>query len=247
MAIERAIRTAWITAWQLAGKYHRYEVEGLENLDDQPALVCGYHGRSLAADMCILAATMEKRYGYLPHCFVHRSLEIMPGLTKVIDALGFLTGDAESIAEAIERKEHIVVTPGGAVEGMRTFYDNYRVEWKSKGYAKLAIKYQLPIVPVAAAGADETYYGLLDGEELATRLGLSAKWAWAPWTGLGPLGLYPFSPPFPVKFYQIVGKPIPTEGLCGDKSEDVDHLHDQVTLAVQTLLTQALEKKEQRR
>ncbi|MEM7078606.1 MAG: lysophospholipid acyltransferase family protein [Pseudomonadota bacterium] len=243
--LDSAIRRGWITAWLLAGKYHRYEVEGIEHLDEQPALICGYHGRSLAADMCILAATLESRLGYLPHCFVHRTLRAAPGLSQVIEALGFLTDDVDEIAEAVERREHIVVTPGGAVEGMRTHHDDYRVHWPSKGYARLAIKYGLPIVPVAAAGADESYVGLIDGEEMAHRLGLSSKWSWATWTGLGPLGLYPFSPPFPARFYQVVGEPIPTQACDPDRPDDVTRLHEAVTTAVQELLDYAQKKKQE--
>ncbi len=102
-----------------------------------------------------------------------------------------------------------MVTPGGGMEGCRSFCDHYRVNWGDRtGYVRLARRYRLPIVPVAAAGADETYVGLVDTNALGQLLGISRTWSWAFWTGLGPLGLYPFSPPFPVRMHQLIGAPI---------------------------------------
>lgn len=247
MITEKLIRTFWITLWDFSARYHRYEVEGLENLDKEPAVIAGYHGRGLAIDLCILSAKLEHRLGYLPHCVVHRDLTLLPGVKTVIDALGFVSHDDEKVAQAVERREHILTPPGGASEGMRSYLDNYRVEWPSTGYIKLAIRHKLPIVPVAAAGADETYIGLLDGEEIALRLGLHKTWAWAPWTGIGLLGLYPFSPPFPVQLYQVIGEPISTEGLDIDDASGIQRLHQQITKTVQDLLEYAIAQKESKR
>lgn len=243
---DNAIQNAWIAFWEFAACYHRYEVEGLSHLDNQPVLIAGYHGRAIAADLCILSVKLKHRLGYLPHCFVHRSLTLLPGLKEAIESLGFLTHDDESIAEAVQRGEHILVPPGGAAEGMRTLHDNYKVRWPTTGYVKLAVRHGLPIVPVAAAGADDTYLGLLDGEKMAKRLGLSRKWAWAPWTGLGPLGLYPLSPPFPARLYQVVGEPIATDHLEEDDSNGIEALHHEVVATVQGLLAYAKSKIEYR-
>ncbi len=244
MNAENAIQSFWMAYWDIARRYHRYQVDGLEILEEyQPALIVGYHGRPLAIDLCILSTVLAKRLGYLPHCFLHRDLLRIPHIDKLIDGLGFLTHDDEKVAKAVERKEHIMVPPGGAYEGMRSYHDNYRVEWPDSGYIKLAINHQLPIIPVAAAGADETYIGLLDGEEIVRRLGLSRSWAWGPWTGIGLLGLYPFSPPFPVQLYQVIGEPISTSDVEIDDEDGIAYLHDQVTSKVQELLEFALQKK----
>jgi len=247
-----AIQKAWITIWELAAVYHRYEVEGMENLlgedehGKQAVLIAGYHGRALAVDLCILSVRLKQRLGYFPHCFVHRSLKLLPGATQAIDALGFVTHDDEAISRAVENGEHILLPPGGASEGMRTYHDNYQVRWPSYGYAKLAVRHGLPIVPVACAGADDTYIGLLDGDKIVRRLGLSRKWAWAPWTGLGPLGLYPFSPPFPARLYQVIGKPISTHDYDIENEDDIKKLHKLVKETVQDLLKHAQAQKEKR-
>ena len=248
---DNAVQKGWTAIWEVAARYHRYQVEGLEHVLQDPenrktSLIVGYHGRPLAVDLCILSVRLRQLLGYFPHCFMHRQVRSIPGGDHIIESLGFLTHDGEPIEEAKAKGEHILVPPGGASEGMRTYRDNYQVRWPSSGYARLAVRHGLDIIPVACAGVDDTYLGLLDGEKIVERLGLSKKWAWAPWTGLGPLGLYPFSPPFPAKLYQVIGEPISTSHVQVDDRKGIAALHQQVMKTVQDLLEYAQVQKEKR-
>ncbi len=239
----------WTAVWEFAARYHRYEVEGIEHVlqdpDDRKAsLIVGYHGRVLAVDMCILSVRLREHLGYFPHCFLHSQLKAIPGAEAAMDSIGFVTGDNDDVERAVAKGEHLVLPPGGAWEGMRTFRDNYQVHWPSTGYIRLALRHGLDIVPVACAGADDTYIGLLHGENIVRRLGISSRWAWAPWTGLGPLGLYPFSPPFPAKLYQVIGEPITTGHLAGDDRQGIQALHTRITGKVQELLEYAQARRE---
>ena len=59
------------------------------------------------------------------------------------------------------------------------------------------------------------------------------------WLGVGALGLWPLSPPFPVKIRQVVGEPIPAteiRAIDPDDSRAVAALHRRVMAAVQSLL-----------
>ena len=135
------------------------------------------------------------------------------------------------------------MTPGGAREGCRGLRDRYRVDWgNGVGYLRLALRHGLSIVPVAAAGADGAYIGLNDADRLGRRLGLPRDWTWLPWLGLGPLGPYPLSPPFPVRMRQLVGEPIDpgSDGRISlDDRAGLLCLHARVQRAVQELLDRA--------
>jgi len=238
-------RDVWLRYWRFWQWYHRYGVEGLEHLDGPGAkLVVGYHGRPLAYDMCMLTVALYERYGYMPHGVVHRGLEGYAFLKRHVDAIGFVTRDGPELAAAIARGEHVVVTPGGGQEGCRSVFQRYTVAWGDRtGYVKLARKYRLPIVPVAARGADDTYVGFWDAEALGRLIGVPRRWAWALWAGVGPLGLYPFSPPFPVRMHQFVGAPIDPWGAPehAEESEEAGNvrIHERVVAAVQALLDRA--------
>lgn len=247
MELARRLPLAWwLGYWRMSQLYHRYTVEGLHHLDGKRSmLIVGYHGRPLAFDMCMLTVALHDRLGYLPHGVVHRSMAQSPLLSWSNDALGFVTGDGEGMRRAIAKGEHIMTTPGGGLEGCRNFLQRYRVRWNDHiGYLRLARKYRLPIVPVAAAGADDTYIGLVDADAVGRLLGLSGKWAWLLWVGVGPLGLYPFSPPFPVQLRQLIGPPI-DPWAANVKDDDNDdallRIHSIVVHAVQDLLDQARE------
>lgn len=231
---------AWLAYWRFWSRYHRYSVTGLEHLEGGAKLVAGYHGRPLAYDMCMLTVAIHDRFGYMPHGIVHRGTTLVPALKWFTEQLGFLVADGPEMAAAVARGEHVVVTPGGGQEGMRDFRQRYRVAWGDRlGYVRLAVKYGLPIVPVAAAGADDTYVGLNDAEAFGRRIGVSRDWAWLLWLGAGPLGPYPFSPPFPVRLTQFVGAPIPVDAEGPVRLDDVGslrRLHRRVTGEVQALL-----------
>jgi hypothetical protein len=235
--------TAWLTFWRTAQSYFRYTVDGLEQLvDAPPSLIVGYHGRPMAWDPSMLTVALYDRLGYLPHGFVHRGIDAIPMLRWVSDGLGFVTGDDPSLAAAVERGEHLIVTPGGANEGCRSFRDNYRVAWDDRvGYLRIALKYRLPIVPVAASGADDAYIGLNNAAAVGRRIGLPRDWAWVPWLGIGPLGLFPFSPPFPVRMHQLIGAPIrlPRRRIDPNDHAALLPLHQRVRRELQTLMERA--------
>lgn len=234
----------WLAVWRFWQRYHRYSVEGLEHLDGpDAALIVGYHGRPLAFDMCMLTVALYDRLGYLPHGVVHRGVDQVPPMKWFTDGLGFVTDDGDGVAAAVACGQHVVVTPGGGQEGCRDFLHRYQVRWEGHmGYLRLALKYRMRIVPVGAAGADDTYVGLNDAEALGRWLGVPRRWAWALWVGFGPLGPYPFSPPFPVRIRQLVGAPI--DPFADGEVDPHDRhalvrLHRRVTGAVQALLDRA--------
>jgi 1-acyl-sn-glycerol-3-phosphate acyltransferase len=235
---------AWIHYWRHWQRYHRYSVQGLENIDGTgPKLIVGYHARGIAMDMCMLTVALFDRYGHLPHGFVHRGVESFAPIKRLTDALGFLVGDGPELAAAVARGEHLVTTPGGGREGLRGFWDRYRVSWgDGLGYVKLAVKYRLPIVPVGCAGADDLFIGLNDATTTGAALRIPPKWGYMLWIGLGPLGAYPFSPPFPVRLSQLVGAPLDpfAEGQVGlNDKKALERVHQRVTAAVQATLDQA--------
>ncbi|MEL6179682.1 MAG: lysophospholipid acyltransferase family protein [Myxococcota bacterium] len=200
--------TLWLGYWGAMMRYHRYEVHGFHNLQcGRSALIVGYHGRPLAYDQCMLTVAIHDAFGYMPHGIVHSAARKLPIFRWLTDGLGFVAGDDGSLAEAIARGEHILVQPGGTREGCRSMRHRYTVDWgRRTGYVRLALKYQLPIIPVACAGVDDTYIGLNNGYTLSKAL--HVPFGFPVWLGLGPTGLWPLSFPFPTKFTQVIGEPM---------------------------------------
>lgn len=200
---------AWQGWWRLMRRYHRFRTFGLEHLaGDQSRLVVGYHGRGVAHDLCMLSVTIDDAFGYLPHGIVHAAARSLPVARAVIDQLEMIPGDdPEIIGTIIGRGEHIIVAPGGTREACRPVTDRYRVDWGGRvGYLRFAARYGLSVVPVAAAGVDDTYIGLNDGYRTGKRLGVPLKLPL--WLGLGVGVAFPLALPLPARITQVIGAPI---------------------------------------
>jgi len=241
---DNAPQALWLTAFRLLRRYHRYRIIGLETLLEPGArLIVGYHGRPLALDQCMLTVALYEQLGYMPHGVIHGAFDKNPVLKWLSDGLGFVTGDGPALAAAVARGEHLLVQPGGTREGCRSFRHRYQVDWGTRtGYLRLAIKYKLPIVPVAGHGMDDAYLGLNDGYALGRRLGAPA--GLPVWFGVGATGLWPLSLPFPVRMTQLVGRPLRRHldsAVDPDDKAALRELNREVSGEVQTLLERARE------
>lgn len=232
----------WLKTWDALALWTRYEVHGAEHLIGPRArLVVGYHGRPIAHDLCMLQNALYRHLGYLPHPVMHAAFGENGTAAQIMDELGFVTGDDDTLAQAIARDEHVFVTPGGTREGCRPVWRRYRVEWgRRTGYLKLALKYGLDIVPVASAGADDLFVGLNDGYQWGKRLGVPA--GMPAWLGFGLVGMWPLAVPLPAKIRTLVGPPIRLAELGPVDPSDRDALlglHARVTTTMQALIDQA--------
>ncbi len=231
---------AWMRSWRWN---FRYSVEGLEHLDTpQSSLVVGYHGRPVAWDVLILHEVLYRRQGRLPLAIVHDGFRDMAFTRWLIEGLDWSTGDGEHLAAAARSGRHVLITPGGDREATRPGWIHNRVDWGQRtGFVRVAIEHGMPIVPVAASGVDNAYYGLNDGAVLGRKLNLKNRSPF--WIALGPLGFYPWSPPFPVKVHQIVGEPIDVRATFGlvdvRDREGLATVAEHVQERVQRLLDQA--------
>jgi 1-acyl-sn-glycerol-3-phosphate acyltransferase len=228
--------TVPLATFRLCTRYFRYEVEGFEVLADSPSsLIVAYHGGPWTVDLWMLAARMHDELGYFPRAFWHRIWWTFPALRQAVTELGGLPSHptAAEMRAIKSRGEHLVVAPGGTREGLRPFWRHHRVDFGARrGYLRLAAAHDLPIIPVASSGLDETFLGLSEGYALPTRplgdAGLPA------WLALGIGGIWPFALPFPVKVRQRIGPPIRLGSLAGDAA--LERAHAQVTATLQSML-----------
>lgn len=251
----------WLTLMSIWRRYFSYTVEGIEQLaTHECCVVVGYHGRPIAYDLFLLGTEIYARQGYIPVALMHRKLMRQPYSRWLIDGLDWATGRGPVLEQAVASGRHIIIAPGGELEGLRPGWVREQVRWGDHtGYLRFAVKRKRPIVPVAAAGVDGPYFGLVDSSALSARLGIDkhkreqlAEYAPAfaraleqvtpLWLGLGPLGPFPYSPAFPVKIHQIIGEPItPNDYADLDLRDEaaVAALHREVQARVQGLLERA--------
>jgi 1-acyl-sn-glycerol-3-phosphate acyltransferase len=235
----RALRL-WLDQMRLWRHWFRYSVDGLEHLDSPDSVIAvGYHGRPLAWDLLILHEVLYRRHGRLHFGVFHEAFERNRFTRWMLDGLEWSTREGPELERAIAHGRHIILAPGGDRESTRPRTVHNLVDWgKRAGFIRLAARFNLKIVPIAAAGVDDTYLGLNDGHEWGRKLKLPHRLP--AWLAVGPLGLYPYSPPFPVKIHQLIGPPIDLADLGPlDDRDAMAAASLRVQAAVQALLDRA--------
>ena len=227
--------------FELWRRYFRFEIDGFDVLrETESSLIVAYHGGPWTFDLWLLGDRMHEELGYFPRAVWHWLWWAIPGLRDVVGELGGLRGapSDEEMAALKRRGEHLIVAPGSMREAMRPFWRRGRVDLGDRrGYVRLALRHDLPIIPVVSAGIDDTFIGLNDGYALSRRL--FGRGDLPTWLALGAGGIWPLALPFPVKIRQRIGTPIrldpPAAGTRAGE-DAVEAAHERVAVALQSML-----------
>jgi len=153
------------------------EVRGIENVPrNGPALVVGNHsGLFYMPDVFITGLSVVRRRG-LDQPFYGLAYDLLfaiPGLERVLRGLGGIPAGHEQAEAALAQGALVLVYPGGDYEACRPWSERDRVEFADHhGFVKLALRAQVPVIPVVAYGAHHTVVILSRGEHLARVLGI---------------------------------------------------------------------------
>lgn len=227
------------------GRYFDLEVRGLERIPPSPVMVVSNHsGGTSIPDVWGFACAWYQHFG--PQrplfCLAHELLFASRPTARFFERIGVLRATPTVGQEVLgELRKDLLVLPGGDREVWRAWRDRYKVKFSGRtGYAQLAHDAQVPIVPVAHAGAHETLLVLSSGERFAKWVGLrrlARAGVWPvhlslPWgLAMGPLPHLPL----PARFRYLVGEPLAPTPLPFEET-DVARLDAQVRSVIQAQL-----------
>jgi 1-acyl-sn-glycerol-3-phosphate acyltransferase len=227
--------------------YHRAKVRGLHNIAEEgPVLLVGNHsGGTLIADTFVFSAAFYEQFGpeRTFHQLAHDLVFRVPGARALASRWGTVPASRENMQRALELGAALLVYPGGDWETYRPSWESSKIDFAGrKGFARLALEHNVPVVPVVAIGGQETGLFLGQGQRVARalRLDRSMRLKVLP-TVLGP----PFGPtildlpirvPLPAKITVSVGKPIDLRRKLGSRA-DADEAYELVTTNMQRTLS----------
>lgn len=233
--------------WVLASFYFRAEVRGLERIPAEgPVLIVGNHsGGNVTPDTTVFTLAFSGHFGVERHLhpLVHNLVLAMP-LPYDLAKFGCVVASHESAKLALDRGAAVLVYPGGDWEVHRPSWKSAKVDFHDrKGFVKLALDANVPIVPLVAVGGQETSIFLSRGERLASALQLDRLFRLKvlpvslaiPW-GLNVgdmLGHWPL----PAKITVEAMEPIDLRERFG-RHPDVDQVYEHVTGVMQAKLDQ---------
>jgi 1-acyl-sn-glycerol-3-phosphate acyltransferase len=170
------IRETLPRLWLLSSLYFRGEVRGLGNIpEDGPVLLVGNHsGGNLTPDTTVFTLAFSTYFGVERpfHQLAHNLVMSWPGL-GFLRKYGTVPASQENARRALQAGAAVLVYPGGDYEVHRPSWERNRVDFGGrKGFIRLALEEDVPIVPVVGIGGQETALFLSRGEHLAGLFGL---------------------------------------------------------------------------
>jgi len=230
--------------------WFRQEVQGLDNVPEGPALVVGNHTSGITMlEAMGFGARMYRTLGTkkLWHGLAHDHIVDFPVLGPTLVKLGALRATHEAADAAFAEGRKILVFPGGNLEAFRPHKDRHRIVFGERtGFIRLALRHEVPIVPVVFEGGHSGFYVLWDGKAFVRATGIKRflrvdTWplfVGLPWgVAFGPL----FHLPLPVKVRTHVLPPIdlaPYTAADVDNPQALTELYQRVVDAMQARLTE---------
>ena len=232
--------------WMLASYYFRADVRGLGRIPAEgPVLLVGNHsGGNLTPDTHVFTLAFSTHFGVERRFFqlAHNLVLAMPGL-GALRKYGTVAASPENAEKALDTGAALLVYPGGDYEVHRPIWDSAKVDFDGrKGWIRLALRKNVPIVPVVSIGGQETALFLSRGERLARLFGLDRLFRLKvlpislalPWgLNIGDmLGHFPL----PAKITIQVLEPIDVREEFGS-DPDLDEVYEQILGRMQATLT----------
>jgi 1-acyl-sn-glycerol-3-phosphate acyltransferase len=239
------IRETMAGAWLLASLYFRADVRGLEKIPAEgPVLLVGNHsGGNVTPDTTVFTIAFVAYFGAERRFYqlAHNLVVSMPGLGW-LRKYGTVAASPDNAQLALEKGAALLVYPGGDYEVHRPSWETAKVDFgRRKGWIRLALEHDVPIVPVVSLGGQETALFLSRGERLSKLLRLDKMFrlkvlpiSIAPPWGLN-IGDMAGHLPLPAKIRVRVLDPVHLREEFGEQP-DLDQVYDHVLGRMQASL-----------
>lgn len=204
----RALTAAHRVARPLYTRYFRVDSVGSEHVPKGPSIVVSNHSGMLPFDGAMLAHDLYTRRGVIVRPVADHLVARLPLVSTTLQRLGVVGGSLGNARALLQEGASLLIFPEGMPGIGKPFSQRYQLTAWRPGHAELALRFGVPIVPVAVIGAEEQYPAVHNSRALGRLIG-------APYVPL-PAHLLPL----PTKYHLHYGAPIAPEGNA-DSSRDV--------------------------
>lgn len=230
-ALRRAFFRFAETGAALSARYHRARLLGTEHLPARgPALLVGNHGL-WGYETPAFFHLLHRATGRYPLGLAERGFFKIPLVRTLLPWLGGVEGTRDKALDSLRQGHLVVCYPGGAWETFKKPRHHYTLRWEGTlGFARLAAQAEVPIVPFAGFGVDDTFL-CPDDERWCVPLAPGEKYRVPLGIGLGPL-------PLPVRMTFLLGPALTPPPVDAPESR-LKHFRDRLATTVRHLLVRA--------
>jgi 1-acyl-sn-glycerol-3-phosphate acyltransferase len=241
-----AMRDLLPAMWLLASAWFRPDVRGLERVPREgPVLIVGNHtGGTNSPEVLISQLAFSAYFGVerLHHQLAHRMVLNSPA-GSFVRKFGTVEADPANAEAALDAGAMVTVFPGGDYEVFRPSWESAKVDFGGRtGFLRLALRKNVPIVPMVTLGGQETALFLSRGERLARLTGATRllRMKTIPVVFGFPFGLsvggFPPFLPLPAKVTMELLEPIDLRARYG-ADPDVEAIYQDLMATMQKTLT----------
>lgn len=205
--LDRAFRERVTPIFRLLhDHYWRVEVRGANYVPaDGPVILVSNHSGGLPFDGAMICTTLDLHRGLLIRYLYDRFVEGVSAVDRFYRRTGGAVAKwANAERLLVEHRAHVLIFPEGVPGVAKTFSERYRLRDFNPGFARLAMRHDIPVVPIAVVGAEEIYPIVGRAEEVGKSLGVP----YLPITPFFPLFGVLGALPLPTKWFIRIGKPI---------------------------------------
>ncbi len=167
---------SWMPFWEWFYKYYfRVTSDGWEHIPSDKVLLVGSHNGGMAVPDMVMSmydwfshfGTQRRVYGLMHHSV----WKINPYLGKIAEKTGAIVARPQMAIAALRSNASVLVYPGGAQDVFRPHSQRNQINLAGrKGFIKLALREQVPIIPIISHGAHDTLFVLGDIYDLMKQL-----------------------------------------------------------------------------
>jgi 1-acyl-sn-glycerol-3-phosphate acyltransferase len=185
--------------------YWRVAVTGASHVPSGgPVLLVANHSGALPFDGAMIVTAVDAFRRRAVRFLYDRFVEGVAPLDAFYRKVGGVAASRDNARTLLERGEAVLLFPEGISGVAKPFSERYRLRAFSPGFARLAVQYDVPVVPVAVVGAEEIYPLVGRVESVGKTLGVPYLPLTPFFPLLGPLGALPL----PTKWFIGFGKPM---------------------------------------
>lgn len=146
---------------ELARRYFRLEVEGLEHIPRRGAgIVLPNHSGYSGFDAMLLANEITRGTGRIPRLLTHRMWFLSKATAMPAEKIGFIEASTANGLHQLKKQNLIVLFPEGEHGNFKPTAKRYHLQEFKRGFVRMALECECPIIPVLVIGAEETHINL---------------------------------------------------------------------------------------
>jgi 1-acyl-sn-glycerol-3-phosphate acyltransferase len=146
---------------EIMTKYLRVEVEGLENIPRKgPAIISPNHSGYSGFDAFLLCHHIDQATQRVPRVLAHHFWFLNQTTAIPAQKMGFIEANKKNGLAVLKKKQLLILFPEGEYGNFKPTTRRYQLQTFKKGFVRMALETQSPIIPTLVIGAEETHINL---------------------------------------------------------------------------------------